>query len=52
MSFSSKKRKPEQPPFSRSKQPKGNSKPMVEDIFPFESPNLDTLAPEIKQYVS
>jgi len=34
------------------RQPRGNMKSSVEDIFPFEVPNIDTLAPEAKQYIS
>lgn len=36
----------------RFRQPRGNMKSSVEDIFPFEVPNIDTLAPEAKQYIS
>jgi hypothetical protein len=36
----------------RFRQARGNLKSTVEDIFPFEVPNLETLAPETKQYIS
>lgn len=52
MSYSNKKRKVEQPPSIRTKQSKGVARSTVEDLFPFEAPNMDTLTPEIKQYVS
>ena len=52
MSYSNKKRKVEAAPVIRAKPPKGLYKSQVEDIFPFEAPNMDTLSPEIKQYVS
>ena len=36
----------------RYRQPRGNVKSTIEDIFPFDVPNLDTLAPQTKQYIS
>lgn len=44
------KKKPEVPP-PRIKQTK-TIKSLIEDIYPFEVPNLEMLSPEIKQYIN
>jgi hypothetical protein len=44
------KKKPEVPPPRINKQTK-IIKSLIEDIYPFEVPNLEVLSPEIKQYI-
>ena len=50
MSLSRKKKS--ESTISRFRQPRGGVKSGVEDIFPFEVPNIDTLTPDTKQYIN
>ena len=52
MNYGNRKRRQEANITTRLKQPRGNVRPQIEDVLPFECPQLDSISPEIKHYIN